>query len=95
MYFLSVAMRSLPVGTAYAVWVGIGAGGTAFAGLLFLNESKDVWRLVGVALIIAGILLLKLTHKEEAEQVGTKQLATRLQSEGNDNLRTDAEESSQ
>ena len=63
MYCLSLAMRTLPVGTAYAVWVGIGAGGTALAGILFLNESRDVWRLLGVALVVAGIVLLKVTHK--------------------------------
>jgi quaternary ammonium compound-resistance protein SugE len=63
MYSLSLAMRSLPVGTAYAVWVGIGAGGTALVGLLFLNESKDIPRLLGIALIIVGITLVKLTHK--------------------------------
>lgn len=63
MYGLSVAMRTLPVGTAYAVWVGIGAGGTALVGLFFLNESRDPLRLLGILLIIGGIVLLKLTHK--------------------------------
>lgn len=63
MYCLSLAMRSLPVGTAYAVWVGIGVGGTAVVGLLFLNESKDIGRILGLGLIIVGIALLKLTHK--------------------------------
>lgn len=65
MFGLSVAMRSLPVGTAYAIWVGIGAGGTALVGVLALGESRDPWRVAGLALIIAGIALLKLTHKPE------------------------------
>ncbi len=63
MYCLSLAMKELPVGTAYAVWVGIGAGGTAIVGLLCLNESRDIGRLIGIALVIGGIVLLKLTHK--------------------------------
>lgn len=63
MFCLSVAVKSLPVGTAYAVWVGIGAAGTALVGLLFFHESKDPWRLLGFMLILAGIVLLKMTHK--------------------------------
>lgn len=63
MYGLSVAMRSLPVGTAYAVWVGIGAGGTGLIGLLFLNEPRDLGRIVGILLVIGGIALLKLSHR--------------------------------
>lgn len=63
MYGLSVAVRTLPVGTAYAVWVGIGAGGTALVGLLFLGEPRDLGRLAGLALVVGGIVLLKLTHK--------------------------------
>lgn len=63
LYFLSLAMRSLPVGTAYAVWVGIGAGGTALAGWLFLNASREIGRLLGMVLVISGIVLLKVTHK--------------------------------
>ncbi len=63
MYCLSLAIRVLPVGTAYAIWVGIGAGGTALVGLLFLNESKDFGRLLGITLVISGIVLLKLTHR--------------------------------
>ncbi len=63
MYCLSLAMRSLPVGTAYAVWVGIGACGTAIAGIFFLQESRDPMRLIGLGLIVCGIVLLKITHK--------------------------------
>lgn len=63
MYGLSVAMRSLPVGTAYAIWVGIGAGGTALIGLLFLHEPRDFLRLLGIGLVVVGIALLKLSHR--------------------------------
>lgn len=63
MYGLSVAMRTLPVGTAYAVWVGIGAGGTALIGLAFLNEPRDLGRLLGIGMVVGGIILLKITHK--------------------------------
>ncbi len=57
---LSVALRSLPVGTAYAVWTGIGAAGTAVAGMVFLGESATAARLVSIALIVAGVVGLRL-----------------------------------
>lgn len=57
---LSQAMRSLPVGTSYAVWTGIGAVGTAVLGILLFRESADPLRLVSIALIVAGIAGLKL-----------------------------------
>jgi quaternary ammonium compound-resistance protein SugE len=57
---LSWAMRSLPVGTAYAVWTGIGAVGTVLLGIVLFGEAMTLPRLVCVALIVAGILGLKL-----------------------------------
>jgi quaternary ammonium compound-resistance protein SugE len=57
---LGIAMRSLPVGTAYAVWTGIGAVGTVMLGILLLGESAGIARLACVALILAGIVGLKL-----------------------------------
>ncbi|HLT28137.1 MAG TPA: quaternary ammonium compound efflux SMR transporter SugE [Zeimonas sp.] len=57
---LGVAMRSLPVGTAYAVWTGIGAVGTVVLGIVLFGESAELVRLVCVGLIIAGIIGLKL-----------------------------------
>ena len=57
---LSFAMKTLPLGTAYAVWTGIRAVGTVVVGILLFGESADVLRLVCVALIVAGILGLKL-----------------------------------
>ncbi|MBL5945140.1 quaternary ammonium compound efflux SMR transporter SugE [Enterobacter asburiae] len=60
---LSWAMRSLPVGTAYAVWTGIGAVGAAITGILLLGESASLARLASLALIVGGIIGLKLsTH---------------------------------
>jgi Membrane transporters of cations and cationic drugs len=59
---LGMAMRSLPVGTAYAVWVGIGAVGTAVLGMLLFGESTEPLRLVSLGLICAGIVGLKLAH---------------------------------
>ena len=60
---LSWAMRSLPVGTAYAVWTGIGAVGAAITGILLLDESASLARIASLALIVAGIIGLKLsTH---------------------------------
>ncbi|HOZ35264.1 MAG TPA: multidrug efflux SMR transporter [Tabrizicola sp.] len=58
-YLLSVAMKSLPVGTAYAVWVGIGAIGTAVAAVFLFHEPVNVMRVTGVLLILAGIVALK------------------------------------
>jgi quaternary ammonium compound-resistance protein SugE len=57
---LAQALRTLPVGTAYAVWTGIGAVGTAIAGMLLLGESREVGRLVSIGLIVAGIVGLKV-----------------------------------
>ena len=58
---LGMAMKSLPVGTAYAVWVGIGAVGTAILGMVLLGESANSGRLVSLVLIVAGVIGLKLT----------------------------------
>lgn len=57
---LSMAMRALPLGTAYAVWTGIDAVGAFAAGILFLGESASPLRLLAVALSLAGIVLIKL-----------------------------------
>ena len=59
-WLLSVAMRTLPVGTAYAVWVGIGATGTAIAAVFLFGEAVTVLRVAGIGLILAGIVALKL-----------------------------------
>ena len=58
---LGLAMRDLPVGTAYAVWTGIGAVGTVILGIALFNDPANAARLVCVGLIVAGILGLKLT----------------------------------
>lgn len=58
-YLLSIAMKSLPVGTAYAVWVGIGAVGTAIAAVFLFQEPVNLMRVLGVMLILAGIAALK------------------------------------
>ena len=59
-WMLSLAMRELPVGTAYAVWVGIGAAGTAIAAMFLFGEPASPMRIGGLALILAGIVALKL-----------------------------------
>jgi quaternary ammonium compound-resistance protein SugE len=58
-YLLSVAMKTLPVGTAYAVWVGIGAIGTAVAAVFLFSEPVNAMRVAGVLLILSGIVALK------------------------------------
>jgi quaternary ammonium compound-resistance protein SugE len=57
---LATAVRSLPIGTAYAVWTGIGAVGAALLGMLLFGESSDWRRLLCIALIVSGIIGLKL-----------------------------------
>ena len=57
---LGIAMKSLPVGTAYAVWVGVGAVGTAILGIVLLGEPANAVRMLSLGLIIAGIIGLKL-----------------------------------
>jgi len=60
-WLLGIAMKSLPVGTAYAVWVGIGAIGTAIFGILLFAESANTGRLLSLLLIFTGIIGLKLS----------------------------------
>jgi quaternary ammonium compound-resistance protein SugE len=57
---LSMALRTLPVGTAYAVWTGIGAGGTAVVGMLALGDPVTTVRIVAILLILGGVLALNL-----------------------------------
>lgn len=57
---LGIAMKSLPVGTAYAVWVGIGAVGTVVLGIVLFGEPANAARLISVGLIMAGLIGLKL-----------------------------------
>ena len=63
MWLLALAMKSLPVGTAYAVWTGIGAVGAAIFGMVLLGESRELWRILSLLLIVAGIVGLKLTSR--------------------------------
>lgn len=61
LWLLGLAMKTLPVGTAYGVWVGVGAVGTVVLGIVLLGEPATVARLVSVGLIVAGIVGLKLS----------------------------------
>lgn len=65
-FFLSLALRSLPIGTAYAIWTGIGAVGTALIGIFVFHEPRTTARLVCIVLIVAGIIGLKLTSGSQA-----------------------------
>lgn len=60
-YFLSMALKTLPIGTAYAIWTGIGAVGTALLGMFVFGEPRDFTRILCILLIVAGIAGLKLT----------------------------------
>ena len=59
---LGLAMKSLPLGTAYAIWTGIGAVGTVIAGIILFGESVSLFRLGSVLLICTGLIGLKLSH---------------------------------
>lgn len=59
---LWLAQRQIPIGTAYAVWTGIGAAGTFFVGILYYGDPTSFLRYMGVALIVAGVITLKLAH---------------------------------
>ncbi len=59
-YFLSVALKNIPMGTAYAVWTGIGTLGTVVYGIIFFKEPTDILRIVCILLIICGIAGLKI-----------------------------------
>ena len=59
-WLLAIALRTLPVGTGYAVWTGIGAVGTAILGMYLFDESRDIARILCILLIVAGIAGLKL-----------------------------------
>ena len=61
MFLLAQSLKTLPVGTAYAVWTGIGAAGTAIVGMIWLGESRDVLKLVSLVMLIAGIVGLRVT----------------------------------
>jgi len=62
MVLLALALRSLPVGTGYAVWTGLGAVFTALVGMLALGESRDVLRLAGIAAVVVGVVMLQLSE---------------------------------
>jgi quaternary ammonium compound-resistance protein SugE len=70
-FLLSRALRSLPIGSAYAVWTGIGGAGTAIVGMVFLGEDVETIRLASIALILAGVVGLQLAgggHGERPER---------------------------
>lgn len=61
-YFLYLAQKSIPIGTAYVIWTGIGAIGTVVLGILFFHDSANIFRLLFLSLILIGIVGLKLVH---------------------------------
>lgn len=61
-YFLYLAQKSIPIGTAYVIWTGIGAIGTVLLGILFFHDSVNIFRLLFLSLILIGTVGLKLVH---------------------------------
>lgn len=61
-YLLWLAQKGIPMGTAYAVWTGIGAAGTFLVGVAFFGDASSLMRYMGILLIISGVIVLKLAH---------------------------------
>lgn len=61
-YMLFLAQRTIPIGTSYAIWTGIGAAGTFLVGIFLYGDPATFWRYFGVALIVGGVATLKLAH---------------------------------
>lgn len=59
-YFLSLALRDIPIGTAYGIWTGIGAAGSVLLGMVLFKESRDIRKLLFIAMIIAGVAGLRV-----------------------------------
>lgn len=73
--FLSLALKTLPLGTAYAIWTGIGAAGTAVAGILLFRESGEWSRLFFIGVILAGIIGLKWVERDPGKEARTRQVS--------------------
>lgn len=86
LYLLAVALRTLPLGTAYTVWTGIGALGTVIYGIAVFGESKDLLKMVFVMMILGGIVGLKIVSDKESARSKTEQGKTvRTESETGNN----------
>lgn len=59
-YFLALALKTLPIGVAYAIWTGVGAIGTVILGIILFDESKDLLKIIFILLIVTGIVGLKV-----------------------------------
>lgn len=62
-WLLSISLKTLPVGSAYAVWTGIGAVGTAILGIIMFHESKDILKILFILMVVAGLVGLRLVSK--------------------------------
>lgn len=69
-YFLSLSLKHVPLGTAYAIWSGIGTVGTVIIGVLLWQEKLDAWRVLGIALIVLGVALLNVVSPGDATPTG-------------------------
>jgi len=79
---LAQATKTLPLGTSYAVWTGIGAAGTAAIGILWFGESANLMRLICIALIVAGVVGLKLNAPDTPATLQPASAGERMKDEG-------------
>ena len=70
-YLLFLAQQKIPIGTAYAVWTGIGAAGTFAVGLMFFGDAASMIRILGVTLIVSGVVVMKIGSSEKPPAVET------------------------
>jgi quaternary ammonium compound-resistance protein SugE len=75
MWLLSMALRTLPVGTGYAVWTGIGIVGASILGMVLFGESRDAMRIVALLMIVGGIVLLRVHEAAQSSPAGGKPAA--------------------
>lgn len=73
-YLLAISLKTLPLGTAYTVWTGIGALGTVIYGILVFGDSKDLIRILFVLMIVGGIVGLKVSSSKDNSETKTEQI---------------------
>ncbi|HOI87141.1 MAG TPA: quaternary ammonium compound efflux SMR transporter SugE [Lentimicrobium sp.] len=86
LYLLALALKSLPLGSAYAVWTGVGALGAVIYGIIAFGESKDLLKLLFIAMILGGIIGLRsVSEKKSAQQKTEQGKAVNIESETSNN----------
>lgn len=75
-FLFAIALKKIPIGTAYAIFTGIGAAGTALIGILFLNETRDLLKIASLILLIGGLIGLKLIETNNGDKVNNDEVTS-------------------